>query len=203
MRTAAPVLNESGAEVAEIVDDRVSVMDGDAQIAAFHEIEVELAKDAPDDVLDRIVRRLRSSGAAPSDQLPKLARALRARSVALGQHGPIAERVRTVPGLIGGVITESFEAIVHNDPGIRLGLDPENVHQARVATRQLRSDLRAFRSMLDAAWCDHLRQELAWLGQALGAVRDGDVLLTGLRNLGGRLAVETRGWRSASARTAG
>jgi len=166
-------------------------MDGDAQIAAFHEVEVELANGAPDDVLDRIVRRLRSAGAAPSDQLPKLARALRARSVSVDRHGPSRERVRTVGGLIGGVITESFEAIVHNDPGIRLGLDPENVHQARVATRRLRSDLRAFRSMLDAAWCDHLRQELAWLGQALGAVRDGDILLTGLRKLAGRLPVET------------
>ena len=190
-RKAAPVLNESGAQVAEIVDDRVSVMDGDAQIAAFHEIEVELANGAPEDVLDRIVRKLRSAGAAPSDQLPKLARALLARSVSVDRHGPPTKRVRTVGGLLVGAITESYEAIVHNDPGIRLGLDPENVHQPRVATRRLRSDLRAFRPMLDAAWCDHLREELAWLGQALGSVRDGDVLLTGLRNLAGRLPVET------------
>ena len=55
IRNAAPVLNESGAQVAEIVDDRVSVMDGEAQIAAFHEVEVELANGAPDDLLDRIV----------------------------------------------------------------------------------------------------------------------------------------------------
>jgi CHAD domain-containing protein len=191
MRKAAPVLNESGEQVAEIVDDRVSVINGDAQIAAFHEIEVELTKAAPDDLLDRIVRRLRARGATVSDQLPKLVRALRARSVAVSCHEPATERVRTVGGLVGGLIAESFEAIVHNDPGIRLGLDPENVHRARVATRRLRSDLRAFRSMLDVGWCDHLRQELAWLGKALGAVRDGEVLLAGLRKLAEQLPPET------------
>jgi CHAD domain-containing protein len=45
--------------------------------------------------------------------------------------------------------------------------------------------------MLDAGWCDHVRQELAWLGKALGAVRDGEVLLAGLRKLAERLPPET------------
>ena len=84
-----------------------------------------------------------------ADQLPRLAGA---------PHVRTPKRVETVGGLIGGRIADSFEAIVHNDPGIRLGLDPENVHQARVATRRLRSDLRAFRSMLDADCCDALRR---------------------------------------------
>ena len=187
LRRSATVLNESGEQVAEIVDDRTSVMDGDAQIAAFNEIEVELTNGAPDDLLDRIVRRLRSHGATRSVQLPKLVRALKARGIAVDLHVPATERVRTVGGLIGGLIVESFEAIVHNDPGIRLGLDPENVHQVRVATRRLRSNLRAFRSMLDTGWCDHTRQELRWLGKALGAVRDAEVLLSGLRQLAERL----------------
>jgi CHAD domain-containing protein len=190
-RQVAPVLNESGQQVAEIVDDRVSVLDEDAQIATFREIEVELATGAPDDLLDRIVRSLRSAGATLSDQLPKLARALRARNVPIGPHAPVKENVKTVGDLIGAIVAEPFEAILHNDPGVRIGVDPENVHQARVATRKLRSNLRAFESMLDAAWCDHLRQELAWLGKALGAVRDGEVLLTGLRTLAERLPPET------------
>jgi CHAD domain-containing protein len=50
------------------------------------------------------------------------------------------------------------------------------VHQARVATRRLRSDLRTFRSVVLADRVEPLRDELRWLGQLLGAVRDNDVL---------------------------
>jgi CHAD domain-containing protein len=60
-----------------------------------------------------------------------------------------------------------------------------------VATRRLRSDLRAFRVLVDAGWYDRLRQELAWLGGALGAVRDGEVLLAGFRKLSERLPPES------------
>ena len=35
--------------------------------------------------------------------------------------------------------------LLRHDPGVRIGDDPEDVHQARVATRRLRSDLRTFR----------------------------------------------------------
>ena len=59
--------------------------------------------------------------------------------------------------------------------------DPEGVHQTRVATRRLRSDLRTFRSLLDEGWVRGLRAELAWLGGALGAARDADVLLERIR----------------------
>jgi len=59
---------------------------------------------------------------------------------------------------------------------IRIGEDTEGVHQARVATRRLRSDLRTFRPILDTTWSESLRDELRWLGAALGNVRDLDVL---------------------------
>jgi CHAD domain-containing protein len=64
---------------------------------------------------------------------------------------------------------------------IRLDADPEGVHQARVATRRLRSDLRTFRTMLDPDWAVPLREELRWLGTVLGEARDADVLLARLQ----------------------
>jgi CHAD domain-containing protein len=64
--------------------------------------------------------------------------------------------------------------------GVRLE-DPEAVHQARVATRRLRSDLRTFRDVLEPAWSTPLRHELKWLGSLLGAVRDAEVLRDRLR----------------------
>ena len=54
--------------------------------------------------------------------------------------------------------------------------DAEHLHQSRVATRRLRSDLRTFAPLLSDGWTDELRSELSWLADVLGAVRDGDVL---------------------------
>jgi CHAD domain-containing protein len=66
--------------------------------------------------------------------------------------------------------------LVSHDRVVRLGRDPEGVHQARVAARRLRSDLRTFRPLLDRDWTEALRIELEWLSGLLGSVRDADVL---------------------------
>jgi CHAD domain-containing protein len=68
-------------------------------------------------------------------------------------------------------------------PAARLGTDPEGVHQARVASRRMRSDLKTFEPLLDAGWSARLRAELEWLIDALGAVRDSDVLGIKLRDV--------------------
>ncbi|HVF07172.1 MAG TPA: CHAD domain-containing protein, partial [Actinomycetota bacterium] len=70
----------------------------------------------------------------------------------------------------------SAQRLIANDHVVRLGVDPEGVHQARVATRRIRSDLRLVRSLVAPAWLEDLRRDLRWLGGALGAVRDLDVL---------------------------
>ena len=59
---------------------------------------------------------------------------------------------------------------------MRLGKDPDSVHDARVAVRRLRSHLRTFRRLVDREWSETLRGELAWLGDAIGEVRDAEVL---------------------------
>ncbi len=82
--------------------------------------------------------------------------------------------------------------LLAHDPGVRLGDDPEQVHQARVATRRLRSDLRTFRPLLVPEWDEALRDELAWLGAELGAVRDTEVLLELLRSKVAQLAPPDR-----------
>jgi CHAD domain-containing protein len=68
-----------------------------------------------------------------------------------------------------------------HDPGTRLGTEPEDLHQMRVATRRARAFLRAARSLLDREWASALRGELGWLGSALGPARDLDVLLDHIR----------------------
>ena len=82
-------------------------------------------------------------------------------------------------------IALSVIRLILHDPVVRLDVDPEGVHQARVATRRLRSDLRTFRSLVEPDFATALRDELGWLAAILGEVRDGDVLLERLR---GRVA---------------
>jgi CHAD domain-containing protein len=73
-------------------------------------------------------------------------------------------------------------ALLAHDPGVRLGDDPENLHQHRVAARRARASLRTTRKYLDAEWRRPLGQALRGLGEATGPVRDLDVLLEHLRD---------------------
>ncbi|HEX9343841.1 MAG TPA: CHAD domain-containing protein, partial [Actinomycetota bacterium] len=79
-------------------------------------------------------------------------------------------------------LANAARRLFDNEAGVRLGDDPEAVHQARVGIRRLRSTLRTFRSVLDREWSGALRAELAWIADLLGAVRDADVLLERLRH---------------------
>ncbi len=67
-------------------------------------------------------------------------------------------------------------------PGARSG-HVEDVHQARVAIRRLRSDLRTFGELVDEDWAGDRRRHLAALGDALGHIRDLDVLELTLERL--------------------
>ncbi|HJT03063.1 MAG TPA: CHAD domain-containing protein [Pseudonocardiaceae bacterium] len=90
-----------------------------------------------------------------------------------------------------------LRALLAHDPGTRVGEDPEELHQMRVAVRRMRALLKAARPLLDRSWADDLRSELGWLGRSLGPVRDADVLIDRLRGRAtafddtSRYAVET------------
>jgi CHAD domain-containing protein len=94
--------------------------------------------------------------------------------------------------MVRAALASGLHRLVAHDPGVRLDEDPEEVHQARVATRRLRSDLRTFKTLVDPEWADGLRQELGWLARPLGEVRDADVLLDRLRAETGRIPAEDR-----------
>ena len=68
-----------------------------------------------------------------------------------------------------------------NVKGALEDLDPEYLHDLRVATRRLRSALRLLAAVLGPRRCDSLRAELDWIGQILGAVRDLDVFILNLQ----------------------
>src|SRR6202171_1718519 len=183
-RRRVRLVDATGARLAEVVDDEVSVRDGRRVAARFREIEVEITggNEAAEVVQAAVVARLRTAGAGAPDPTPKHMRALGPRAMEAPEVAPIAVKPDSAArDVIRSVLAESVAALLHHDPLIRTSGDPEGVHQARVATRKLRSNLRTFGPLLDPDWTDPLRSELGWLALGLGAVRDQEVLLERLK----------------------
>ena len=177
-RRNAVLIGASGEVLAEVSDDEVSVLDGVRVSARFREIEVE-KKEASDNAFEEICSVLFRAGASQSEPLPKVVRALGPRAMA---PSDVPERVDVGPkdpaaDVIRACLIHSARRLIWNDPVARIGHDPEGVHQMRVATRRLRSDLKTFAPMIDEEWRKSFRAEAKWLADLLGEVRDLDVML--------------------------
>jgi CHAD domain-containing protein len=194
LRRRVELHDEMGKPLGAVVDDQVTVLDRGRVAARFRELEVEVDDAAPDGLAEAVVARLHAAGAGPPDQTPKVVRALGWRALeppdltSLGRLRPSA----SAGDVVRAALAASVAQLIAHDPGVRLGDDPEDVHQARVATRRLRSSLRTFRDLLDRDWRKSLRTELRGLGRDLGAVRDTEVLLDRLRDRVERLSPEDR-----------
>ncbi len=78
---------------------------------------------------------------------------------------------------VSDVIGREIGQMLRHTPVARLGMDPEGIHQLRVASRRLRSELRLLHPMLNDEWYATTTKDLAWLGRTLGGYRDTDVLI--------------------------
>jgi CHAD domain-containing protein len=174
LRTKRQVVRTEGAEV---LDDSVAVFDGRRVTRRFRELEVELL-DGDERVLRRLEKALRRAGAESAALTPKVFRAL---DLVEPEHAPELTGTTPVGVALAARLKEQVDRLLARDPGVRLGEDPEDVHQLRVATRRLRAFLRVARPLVERAWADGLRDELGWLGRSLGPARDLDVMLERLR----------------------
>jgi len=181
-----------GTVLAELADDRVSVLDPGLPPTGFRELEVERVADGGD-LLDRVSALLTGAGAVSGRFTPKHVRALSqlpglAAAVAAPPDLPAPEPLEHQPRS-GDVVTQavrrSVARILAHDPLIRLRVDLPGgdtpVHQLRVGLRRLRSDLRTFETLVDQRWARPLRKQLRWLAGTLGAARDAEVLRARLR----------------------
>jgi CHAD domain-containing protein len=87
---------------------------------------------------------------------------------------------------------QQFHLILEHESGARLGVNPEHLHDMRVAARRVRAALRTFRQALPAKTATALSDELRWLRDVLGTPRDLDVyllVLTQATGSGGRAVI--------------
>jgi CHAD domain-containing protein len=168
-RRTVTVLCDGETRLIEIADDRVKGTDHrDGNVVRWREVEAELLDDTRHTLLAKVGKRLRKAGATPSGAASKLAKLL--------EPTP-PPKALTVPGSAGAVVVDylasQVSALLAQDPRVRRA-EHDAVHQMRVACRRLRSAMKAFKTVVvDTA---QLQEELQWLGNVLGEVRDLEVI---------------------------
>jgi CHAD domain-containing protein len=177
--------DDAGRVLAELADDTVTATvpasgpDEALEVQTWREVEVELVE-GNEALLAAVAERLSAAGARPSAAVSKLGRALAARV-------PQGDGLRA-PGTTGAsagdvvlaAVRSQVAALQAGDLRLRTG-QADAVHRIRIACRWLRSVLADFRAVLDPDVTGPLRDELAWLGGELSAVRDEEVALAHLR----------------------
>jgi CHAD domain-containing protein len=96
------------------------------------------------------------------------------------KYKSVSELVATSGALALQVLRQQATNFAEHAPQVSKTSDPEHVHQTRVATRRLRAALHVFRDLLPPD-LDTLDDELRWIAQLLGQVRDLDVQLQRLQ----------------------
>ena len=145
----------------------------------FEEIELEL-RDGDRDQFNQLAEDLRSLQGLFPARLSKFQRGLQTG----GYSPPCTESIREVflPGpdedisrLAYYVLHKQLIEMLHHEGEAWEGLEPEGVHQMRVATRRIRAGLRLFQDSLPSNRIDSLIRDFRWLADLLGEVRDLDV----------------------------
>lgn len=181
LRASRCVHGEAGDALAEVVEDDVRVVEGRRVVQRFRQVEIELNDGAEDGMLDALTDVLRREGAGDPDPTPKNVVALGERAHARELNAPSLQKNPRGGDLVRAALVQAVEALVRCDAPLRLGPHPDAVHDARVATRRLRSHLRTFLPLLDRPWACALRDSLRLLTDGFGAARDADVLLARLQ----------------------
>jgi CHAD domain-containing protein len=184
-RTVVTLLDGAGEVLAEVADDSVSgqlldqVVD-DTTVTAWREIEVELGAAGSPELLAAAGRRLRKAGARRAAAGSKLGRLLKVPA----DTGRRRAQWSTAGDVVVGYLAEQVNTLLAYDPRVKLR-EYDAVHKMRVAVRRIRSILKSYAAVLDRGETDRLQPELKWLADALGEVRDLEVLR---ERFAGRLA---------------
>src|SRR5918997_278067 len=169
-----------GSRLGEAALDETEIPLGDEPVR-FSRVEVEAEvsdTDASLDLLKEFARAMEEEfGLRPATaskyELGLLAKGLDPeRDLDLG---PVAVKKNLSVGEVAfRVLRRQYAAMRAHEDGSRLGEDPEELHDMRVATRRVGSALKFFEDALPEE-AGHLREELKFFAGVLGEVRDLDV----------------------------
>jgi CHAD domain-containing protein len=179
-------LRVGGVDAAEIaLDDTLIVVGNGQRPMQLRRVEVEVRPEWLD-ALEPIVWQLRTACGLQPASLSKFEAGLLAVGAVI-PTAPDLGATEVSPGssmgdLAFAVLRRQLGVLRAKEPGTRLGEDPEELHDMRVATRRLRAALDLFVGVLPVR-ARTFRDELSWVAAVLGHVRDLDVQQEGLADM--------------------
>jgi CHAD domain-containing protein len=152
----------------------------------FTELELELKSGSAADLESAAMLLQDEAGLTPA-QFSKFERGLQAAGLEIDtlvreQPSPPLDESDPVLRLLYAYLDTQFDIVRRQHPRALEGIDPEGVHQMRVAMRRMRAVLKAFRSIVGDDVASHFNKELRWLAKNLGRARDADVTQQGARD---------------------
>jgi CHAD domain-containing protein len=182
-RSVTRLRDAAGGTLLEVADDRVkgTVFGDTPHVERWREVEAELIA-GDEALLRRVGKRLRKAGASPADAASKLGRLLAGSPLAARAKAPatVAPRPGSAGEVVVNYLSSQVTALLAQDPRVRRAED-DAVHQMRVACRRMRSAMKAFKGIVSGT--EEIQEELKWLGDVLGEVRDLEVIRARFRRL--------------------
>jgi CHAD domain-containing protein len=172
---------EQDATVAEIALDESEISGNGGATTHLSRVEVELGSDAAiHDGVGDFVDMLRDALGLRPTEASKFRTGLSAAGLspaAAPDLGPTEIDASMSAGEVAfAILRRHFAAMLAHEPGVRLGEEPEDLHDMRVATRRLRAALKLYADALPKR-AERYERDLRWVAGALGEVRDRDVHL--------------------------
>ena len=170
---------ESGRMGKVVLDSSEIPLGDDGETTGLTRVEVEVREEnASDPGVREFVKALEGALGLRPAKISKYEAGIFATGLspsgATGLGSENIDGTLTTGEMAFAVLRRQFANMRAHEAGTRLGEDPEELHDMRVATRRMRAALRLFEDALPerARW---LQEELRWIGGSLGEVRDSDV----------------------------
>jgi inorganic triphosphatase YgiF len=153
---------------------------GAGRLEAVSEVELELKQGTPWQLFEFALKLLKDVPFAVENR----SKAERGFALARGERAaPVKARPAALAA--GMTVEDAFKAVIWaslahlqaNERGMLEGIDPEYLHQMRVALRRLRSAFVVFSPPFPAEMIQPLSADLKWLANSLGPARDWDVFM--------------------------
>jgi triphosphatase len=167
--------------VAEVALDESEIFANGGASTNLSRVEVEVGSDAQiNDGVGDFVKVLREALKLRPTQTSKFSTGLSVAGLSPAvapDLGPTHIDATMSCGEVAfAILRRHFAAMLAHEPGVRLGEDPEELHDMRVATRRLRAALKLYSDALPKR-SERYERDLRWVARALGEVRDLDVHL--------------------------